>query len=57
MAQYRWHPPRDLPANRLGWLTWGEIYQWLADRRVQYAPEQVNWIANLDEYLADRSLL
>lgn len=57
IAYYRSNPPRDLPANRLGWLTWGEIYRWLAGRRARYTTEQEEWVQRLRGYLANRSLV
>jgi hypothetical protein len=57
MAQYRSSPPLDLPPNRLGWLTWGEIYEWLEGRRASCGAEQSAWIDKLAPYLAQRSLL
>jgi hypothetical protein len=57
MAHYRSNPPRDLPAKRLGWLTWGEIYHWLAQRHVEYTAEQTEWLQRLRAYLLDRSLI
>jgi hypothetical protein len=57
MAQYRSSPPFDLPPNRLGWLTWGEIYDWLEGRCASCGAEQSAWIDKLAPYLAQRSLL
>jgi hypothetical protein len=57
MAQYRSSPPFNLPPNRLGWLTWGEIYDWLEGRRASCGAEQSAWIDKLAPYLAQRSLL
>jgi hypothetical protein len=57
MAEYRETESLGLPANRLGWLTWGEIYDWLDGRRAQSTSEQVAWIDRLGSYLAERALL
>jgi hypothetical protein len=56
MADYRASGSLGLPADRLGWLTWGEIYNWLAGRHPQYSVEQMAWIDKLESYLAQRSL-
>jgi hypothetical protein len=57
MEQYRSGQSLDLPANRLAWLTWGEIYGWLEGRRAGCSAEQSAWIDKLAPYLAQRSLL
>lgn len=57
MAHSRSSPPCDLPTNRLGWLTWGEIYNWLESRRANFTAEQVDWLDGLRSYLARRMLL
>jgi hypothetical protein len=57
MADYRASGSLGLPANRLGWLTWGEIYAWLAERSANCSAEQVGWIDRLKSYLVQRSLL
>ncbi|TEU14167.1 MAG: hypothetical protein E3J21_16710 [Anaerolineales bacterium] len=57
MAHYRSDQSLVLPADRLGWVTWGEIYDWLDDRRARCTVEQIGWIDRLRSYLAQRSLL
>jgi hypothetical protein len=57
IADYRASGSLDLPANRLGWLTWGEIYHWLAGYRAHCSAEQLGWIDKLKRYLEGRSLL
>ena len=57
MADYRASGSLGLPPDRLGWLTWGEIYKWLAARRAGCSPEQTAWIDRLKRYLEQRSLL
>jgi hypothetical protein len=57
MADYRASGSLGLPADRLGWLTWGEIYHWLAGQRAQCSTEQLVWIDKLKGYLEGRSLL
>jgi len=57
MTEYRASPPAGLSADHLGWLTWGEIYDWLAERKSQCSTTQVAWIDKMRSYLAERSLL
>lgn len=57
MADYRASGSLGLVANRLGWLTWGEIYTWLAGRRAGCSTEQAAWIDRLASYLGQRSLV
>jgi hypothetical protein len=57
MMHYRPGHALSLPASRLGWLTWGEVYDWLDGRRARCTAEQVTWIDALENYLAQRSLL
>jgi hypothetical protein len=57
IADYRASGSLDLPANRLGWLTWGEIYHWLVGQRAHCSAEQLGWIDKLKRYLEGRSLL
>ena len=57
MAHYRSSQSFALPANRLGWLSWGDIYGWLDGRRTRCTTEQQNWTDRLGAYLAQRSLL
>lgn len=57
IAHYKSGQSLGLPMDRLGWLTWGEIFGWLDGRRAHCTPEQVLWIDRLGPYLAKRSLL
>lgn len=57
MAHYQSSQALDLPPNRLGWLTWGEIFRWLAGHCARCTVEQRAWIDRLRDYLAQRSLL
>lgn len=57
MADYQAGGSLGLPVDRLGWLTWGEIYGWLAGHRARCNAEQVARIGKLESYLAQRSLL
>ncbi len=57
MTAYRASPPDGLSADHLGWLTWGEIYDWLAEQKSQCSTTQVAWIDKMRGFLAQRSLL
>ena len=57
MEHYRTNPPSGLSASRLGWLTWGEIYQWLERCSSSCTAEQGVWLDKLKPYLARRKLL
>lgn len=57
MEYYRTNPPSGLSADRLRWLTWGEIYQWLERRRPSCTAKQGVWLDRLRSYLAERELL
>jgi hypothetical protein len=57
MAEYMIHGACGLSPDKVGWLTWGEIFKWLSDHREQCSSEQKTWIDRLELYLAERSLL
>lgn len=69
---YEHHPPKEyedlLPRyrtssdfrnlrGRIGWLTWGDIYEWLAQQNQSSTNEQREWVRRLRYYLADRNLI
>ena len=56
MPECRANPPAGLSADHLGWLTWGGIYDWLAEQKSQCSATQVSWIDKMRGFLAQRSL-
>ena len=57
MNEYRAGGLSSLPPDALGWLTWGEVYDWLEGCRARCSIDQRDWIDRLGAYLALRSLL
>ena len=55
----RYRTGLDFPSfqNRIGWLTWGDIYKWLVQRNQSFTEEQREWIGSLYTYLLKRKLI
>jgi len=57
LKEYRASGLYSLAPDGLGWLTWGEIYDWLEGRRARCSIEQKDWIERLRTFIAQRALL